>query len=39
MKATPANIDNTHIIANTLNGMYCDKSKAIVNLPFAVDEQ
>jgi hypothetical protein len=28
--ATPASMQATHIIANTLNGIYCDKSKAIV---------
>jgi hypothetical protein len=28
-----------HINANTLNGIYCDKSKAIVHSLFAVDEQ
>jgi hypothetical protein len=27
---TPANMQTTHIIANALNGIYCDKSKAIV---------
>jgi len=28
--ATPANMQAIHIIANTLNGIYCDKSKVIV---------
>jgi hypothetical protein len=28
--AKPANMQKTHIIANTLNGIYCDKSKDIV---------